>query len=49
VKVAVKESSKREREQGRKKARTRSERIPEREGPQVEVKKEIKARKWIGK
>jgi hypothetical protein len=40
-----KESSKREREEGR----TSEERIPELEDPQVEAKKEIKARKWIRK
>jgi hypothetical protein len=40
-----KESSKREREE----ARTSEERIPELEDPQVEAKKEIKARKWIRK
>jgi hypothetical protein len=51
VKVAVKESSKRERDRvgHLKKARIRSERVPEREDPQVEAKKGIKARKWIGK
>jgi hypothetical protein len=32
-----------------KKARTHSDKVPEREDPQVEVKKEIKARKWIRK
>jgi hypothetical protein len=30
-----------------KNARTYSERVPEREDPQVEAKKETKARKWI--
>jgi hypothetical protein len=42
-----KESSKKERRV--KKARTHSERFPEREGPQVEAKKEIKVMKWIMK
>jgi hypothetical protein len=42
-----KESNKREREEGLQKARTHSERVPEREDPQVEANKEIKARKWI--
>jgi hypothetical protein len=46
-----KESNNREREEGKtsEKARTHSERVPERENPQVEAKKEIKVRKWIRK
>jgi hypothetical protein len=32
-----------------KKARIHSERVPEREDPQVEAKKEIKANKWTRK
>jgi hypothetical protein len=48
----VSESSSERKQQERKhlkKARIRSERVPEREDPQVEAKKGIKARKWIGK
>jgi hypothetical protein len=47
-----KDSSKREKEKRvgrRKKVRTHSERVPEREDLQVEAKKEIKARRWIMK
>jgi hypothetical protein len=33
----------------RKKARTHSEIVPEREDHQIEAKKKIKARKWIRK
>jgi hypothetical protein len=45
-----KESNKGEREEGRTSVEgTNSKRVPERENPQVEAKKEIKARKWIMK
>jgi hypothetical protein len=46
-----KENNKEEREEVGllNKARTHSERVPEREDPQVEAKKEIKANKWTRK
>jgi hypothetical protein len=47
-KVRKKAGREKEKRVGRlKKVLTHSERVPEREDPQVEAKKETKARKWI--